>query len=580
MTARQPLPVASAEGLVKRFGAGPAALDQVSIAIRPWQMTGLVGPDGAGKTTLIRILAGLMTADAGTLDILGGAPIDALEDIGYMPQRFGLYEDLSVLENLTLYAELRALPKAEHDATFDRLLTFTDLKRFQSRPAGKLSGGMKQKLGLACALVRTPKLLLLDEPGVGVDPISRRELWSMVSDLTEEGIGVLWSTAYLDEAENCDIVYLLNDGKLLFEGPPEALTDGIEGRVIKVTDFDDNRRHVLTRALDRSDVIDGTLQGRAVRLLVKEGCAPPDRTVLNEGEQTRVSQASARFEDGFIDILGGGPTGTSQLAQNYREIPVSDAPAISANGLTKKFGDFTAAEDMNFTVGRGQIFGLLGPNGAGKSTCFKMLCGLLTPTSGTGAVAGKDIRRAAAHARSSLGYMAQKFSLYGDLSVAQNLAFFAGVYNLGGAAAKAAIGQMTELFNLGDRLNVNAGTLPLGFKQRLALACAVMHQPPVLFLDEPTSGVDPVARREFWTHINGLVEKGVTVLVTTHFMDEAEYCDSVTLIYRARQIASGSPDDLKAEAARITGAGDPTMEDAFIALIERSEQSNAPGLAA
>lgn len=574
------VPVAIAHGLTKSFDKARAALDNVNIEIRAGAMTGLVGPDGAGKTTLIRVLAGLMKPTAGTVQIFGGPPSLALEDIGYMPQRFGLYEDLSVLQNLSLYAELRALPKEEHDATFDRLLEFTDLKRFQSRPAGKLSGGMKQKLGLACALVRTPRLLLLDEPGVGVDPISRRELWSMVSDLTDDGIGVLWSTAYLDEAEKCDYVYLLNDGELLFDGPPDELTDNIQDRVIKVTDFDGNRRHVLTRALDRADIIDGTLQGRSIRLLIKSGSSKPDSDALNEGSKTNVVDARARFEDGFIEILGGGPKGTSQLAQSYREVPECDVPAISAQGLTKTFGDFTAAQDMSFEIGRGQIFGLLGPNGAGKSTTFKMLCGLLTPTSGTGAVAGNDIGHASANARASLGYMAQKFSLYGDLSVAQNLAFFAGVYNLGGAAARNAIAQMTDLFDLGDKLKFNAGTLPLGFKQRLALACAVMHQPPVLFLDEPTSGVDPVTRREFWTHINGLVDKGVTVLVTTHFMDEAEYCDEVTLIYRARQIASGTPDNLKAKAAQITNQIDPTMEDAFIALIEESEKETREDLAA
>jgi len=567
---------ACVSGLVKRFKGAPApALDHVGITIRPGQITGLVGPDGAGKTTLIRILAGLMSPDEGQLEVLGGKPNDRLADIGYMPQRFGLYEDLTVKQNLTLYAEVRGLPRDEHDATFERLLDFTDLKRFQQRLAGKLSGGMKQKLGLACALVKTPKLLLLDEPGVGVDPISRRELWQMVSDLTGEGIGVLWSTAYLDEAEKCDCVYLLNEGKLLFDGPPGELTGRVRDRVIRVTGFAERRRQVLTYMLDRDDVIDGTIQGRAVRLLIRDGCDVPDAAALDAGPETKVEAADPRFEDGFIEILGGGPKGTSQLVETYRDIPETDECAIEAKGLTKRFGDFTAANNMCFQIPRGQIFGLLGPNGAGKSTTFKMLCGLLTPTSGTGAVAGNDLRHARADARASLGYMAQKFSLYGDLSVRQNLNFFAGAYDLDRAAAKRAIEAMIEIFHLGDYLDVNAGTLPLGFKQRMSLACAVLHQPPVLFLDEPTSGVDPVTRREFWTHINGLVEKGVTVLVTTHFMDEAEYCDRVSLIYRAEQIASGTPDDLKAQAAKLAGLDDPTMEDAFIALIEEWDRQHA-----
>jgi ABC-2 type transport system ATP-binding protein len=563
-------PVATADGIVKRFGA-QAALHGVTLTILPGQITGLVGPDGAGKTTMIRLLAGLMKPDAGRITVLGRAPGEALDELGYMPQRFGLYEDLTVRENLDLYAELRALPRREREESYRKLLEFTDLARFEDRLAGKLSGGMKQKLGLACALVRTPRLLLLDEPSVGVDPISRRELWKMVGELTGEGIGVLWSTAYLDEAEKCASVCLLDQGKLLFSGPPGELTGRVAGRVLRVSGFAEPRRHFLTHALDRPDVIDGTIQGRSVRLLLRAGSAAPSAREFDSGEEVDVRRADPRFEDGFIEILGGGPPGTSELARRYRTIPPSDAPAIVAEGLTKRFGTFIAARDIHFEIPRGQIFGLLGPNGAGKSTTFKMLCGLLTPTEGKAAVAGKDLRHAGADARASLGYMAQKFSLYGELSVRQNLDFFAGAYGLDRRSAREAMGEMSEVFELGGMLERNAGELPLGFKQRLALACAVMHQPPVLFLDEPTSGVDPVARREFWTHINGLVEKGVTVLVTTHFMDEAEYCDQVTLIYRAAQIASGTPDELKAQAAGLAGVAAPTMEEAFIALVEASE---------
>ena len=561
--------IARASGVVKRFAKTPkAALDGVSITIAPGQMTGLVGPDGAGKTTLIRILAGLIDPDSGQVEVLGRPATDTDRSrIGYMPQRFGLYEDLTVMENLRLYADLRGLPVEERAASFDRLLAFTDLKRFTDRLAGKLSGGMKQKLGLACAMIRAPTLLLLDEPGVGVDPVSRRELWSMVKDLAGEGIGVLWSTAYLDEAEKCDSVTLLNEGHCLHSGPPAELTDGLRDRVFRIFLASSERRGLLRQALDSDAVADGTIQGSSLRIMLKAGVARATAADLKAPADAEIRPAQPRFEDAFVDLLGGGPPGTSALAQHYRTIPASDRPVIEAKGLTKRFGDFTAADHIQFSVPRGQIFGLLGPNGAGKSTTFKMLCGLLTPTEGTGTVAGFDLRKAKDDARQSLGYMAQKFSLYGDLSVRQNLDFFAGAYGLTGAAAREATDRAISVFHLERYLKENSGTMPLGFKQRLALACAVLHQPPVLFLDEPTSGVDPIVRREFWGHINGLVEKGVTVLVTTHFMDEAEYCDQATLIYRARQIATGTPDELKARVGR----EDATMEDAFIALIQASD---------
>jgi ABC-2 type transport system ATP-binding protein len=562
-------PVARATGITKRFAKdGPPVLDGVEMEIITGKMTGLVGPDGAGKTTLIRILAGLIVPDAGQTEVLGATALTAdRSQIGYMPQRFGLYEDLSVIENLDLFAELRGLPAAERAANLAKLLDFTDLKQFQDRLTGKLSGGMKQKLGLACALVRQPKLLLLDEPSVGVDPVSRRELWEMVRTLTGEGVGVLWSTAYLGEAEKCDTVFLLSEGKLLHDGPPGDLIARVTQRVVRIAVPPAERRQILERAVNRDDVIDGTVQGAAVRLLLKDQSVRLTASDLGMTGAFDSESAEPRFEDAFIDMLGGSNRGTSELARDYREIPANDAPAIEAKGLTKKFGGFTAASNVSFSVPRGEIFGLLGPNGAGKTITFKMLCGLLTPTSGTGSVARFDLRGAKADARQSLGYMAQKFSLYGDLSVQQNLNFFAGIYGMNGAARRDATKRVTEIFNLGRNLAVNSGTLPLGYKQRLALACAVMHEPSVLFLDEPTSGVDPIVRREFWRHINGLVDKGVTVLVTTHFMDEAEYCDRIALIYRSEQIATGTPDELKRQA----GKPDATMEDAFIALIEAAD---------
>ncbi len=571
------MPIVRIDGVTKRFGAGAPALDGISGTIADHAITGVVGPDGAGKTTLIRIMAGLVLIDSGRLEVLGHDPASDAEPIhaaiGYMPQRFGLYEDLSVVENLRLYADLRGLPSGERAERFAQLLAFTDLEAFTARRAGKLSGGMKQKLGLACALVGKPRLLLLDEPSVGVDPISRRELWRMVSGLKDDGVGVVWSTAYLDEAEACDHVLLLNNGKLLFDGPPGELTRRTEGRVFLMTGIAGRRRTVLANLLAEPNVLDGVIQGQALRLVVRDAAVPPTLP-QGSGPDAAIAPIPPRFEDSFIDALGGGPGGYSQLAASMRTIPATREPVIVARGLTKRFGEFTAAADVTFEVPPGEIFGLLGPNGAGKSTTFRMLCGLLKPTAGEGRVAGIDLRHDTAGARSRLGYMAQKFSLYGDLSCAQNLAFFAGVYGLAGARKREQIARMTETFGLGDRLAMAAKELPLGFKQRLALACAVMHEPEALFLDEPTSGVDPITRREFWTHINGLVEKGVAVVVTTHFMDEAEYCDRISLIYHGRSIAIGSPNELKAQVAT-ESRPEPTMEDAFIALIGSESKARA-----
>jgi len=564
--------------ICKSFTPGlPPALDAINAQIPKGEIVGLVGPDGSGKTTLLRLIAGLLLPTHGTISVAG---FDTIQDaqslheiIGYMPQKFGLYEDLTVLQNLQLYADLRAVTGQEKEAAFKKLLAFTNLAPFTNRLAGALSGGMKQKLGLACALIRTPSLLLLDEPSVGVDPISRRELWKMVQELLEEGISVVWSTAYLDEAEKCQTVLLLHEGKLLYNGPSSALTKRVDGRTFRLTNISGSRRELLEKALSQENVIDGVIQGSDVRIVLKEKAPQFDIHALEVGDQIQVVPTAARFEDAFIDILGGGPGGGSQLAQNTPQVVAQVNAVVVAHGLTKRFGSFTAASDISFRIHQGEIFGLLGPNGAGKSTTFKMMCGLLKPTSGDAVVNGFNLQKAPCNARASIGYMAQKFSLYGNLSVWQNLEFFSGVYNLTGQAKHDAIDEMIEIFALQEFLNVSAETLPLGFKQRLALSCAVMHHPQVLFLDEPTSGVDPITRREFWNHINGLVRKGVTVMVTTHFMDEAEYCDRIGLVYQSKLISVGTPDALKEQAISKENPA-PTLEDAFIHVIEHYDGNN------
>jgi len=567
-------PLVEVDRVGKSFGVGaPPALTGLSTTIHSGVVTGIIGPDGSGKTTLLRLMAGLLLPDQGTISICGqdthGSVTAIRNEIAYMPQRFGLYEDLSVLENLRLYADLRNLPITKRNTRFDELLQFTGLEAFTNRLAGKLSGGMKQKLGLACALVTTPKVLLLDEPSVGVDPISRKELWHLVFNLAEQGIGVVWSTAYLDEAERCATVLLMNDGELLYQGPPSNLTATIQGQTFAVQNITTDRRAVLFNLAVRDHVLDSNIRGHDVHFLtVPENDTAVRVQELDAGNGAAIVSTLPRFEDAFIALLGGASTGRSQFS-DMAERPVNgDTAVVDATALTRRFGDFTAADSVSFQVRRGQIFGLIGPNGAGKSTTFKMLCGLLKPTSGTARVAGFDLRKASSMVRARIGYMAQGYALYGDLTCQQNLNFFAGIYGLAGKKATNAVARMTEIFGLKRFLHTRSEELSLGYKRRLALACAVMHEPDILFLDEPTSGVDPKTRREFWGHINAMVSRGVTIIVTTHFLDEAEYCDKIALINNGKIIAEGEPDTLRAEA-RTPDMPNPSLEDAFVVIVER-----------
>ena len=557
-------------------GASPhVALDGLSATIRPGMITGLVGPDGAGKTTLLRLIAGLLRPTVGRITVLGhDMASDAASThaaIGYMPQRFGLYEELSVVENLDLFADLHAMTSALRTERVLRLLRFTGLGPFKERLAGQLSGGMKQKLGLACALLSRPRLLLLDEPSVGVDPSSRRELWAIVSAMLEEGgadgMAVVWATAYLDEAARCGEVLLLHEGRLLAQGPPSAFVASLAGRVFRLSVPTGERRAVARRAAANPAVLDVVVTGDALRVVLREGRAVP--TAQELGGET-LDPVPPRFEDGFIARLAPPPRLSSPSPRGRGAGgggAASQQNAITVSDLVRRFGTFTAVDHVSFTVRRGEIFGLLGPNGAGKSTIFRMLCGLLRPSSGEAHVAGADLLRAPAEARARIGYMAQRFSLYAELSVLENLRFFARVYGLGRAAQASAIDAALSSFDLRGTAASVAGELPLGMKQRLALAAALLHAPGILFLDEPTSGVDPLTRREFWARIGRLADAGVTILVTSHFMDEAEYCDRLGIVNQGRLAAVGTPADLRARV-RTDALPDPTLEDAFIALVQ------------
>lgn len=556
------------------------ALDGVSIRVRKGMVTGLIGPDGAGKTTLMRIVAGLLVPDAGSVTVLGR---DAVQDsltvqssIGYMPQRFGLYEDLSVQENLDLYADLQGVPPDQRPERFKELLHMTGLGPFTSRLSGRLSGGMKHKLGLACTLVRSPRLLLLDEPTVGVDPVSRRELWSIVYRLVrEEEMSVLLSTAYLDEAEHCGEVAILHEGKVLGIGPPEKFSAPMTGRTYSLTVPGRQPRSLEEKLSQAEDVIDAVVQGETVRLVMKGGAEPDAGALLPDEADASLRDVRPRFEDGFMALLRKRRQKTavtlrSGLTGGKKQGSAGET-VIEVNELQRRFGDFYAVKGVTFSVSRGEVFGLIGANGAGKSTTFRMLCGLLPVTAGKVSVAGVNLRKAAAAARARIGYMSQKFSLYGNLSVRENLSFFSSVYNLSGMKRRERMSWALEQFELGEMADFVSLNLPLGHKQRLAMACALMHEPEILFLDEPTSGVDPLARREFWHRINALAEKGVTVMVTTHFMDEAEYCDRLAVMAAGEILAIGGPSEIR-DRARSASLPEPTMEDAFVSLIQESLQ--------
>jgi ABC-2 type transport system ATP-binding protein len=564
-----------AASLRKEFpGQGAPALAGVSLAVPAAALTALVGPDGAGKTTLLRLAAGLLRPTAGTLHVLGidvaGAPQRVQDRIGYMPQRFGLYEDLSVQENLDLYADLHGVPRDARRQRFARLLEMTDLGRFTARPAGKLSGGMKQKLGLACTLVRSPDLLLLDEPTVGVDPLSRRELWRIVQELVDgEGLTVLVSTSYLDEAERCALVHVLHEGRLLVSGTPAAIRARADGLAFRATPAHGTARALQATLLDAADrVADAVPEGGHVRF-VRQPAAPATAVdPLLDG--AAVEPVPPRLEDGFMLVLraeqAAAPPSSATVAPAAPAARDSGdgAPVIEVRDLVRRFGDFTAVASTSFAVRRGEIFGLLGPNGAGKTTTFRMLCGLLPATSGHLRVAGVDLRHARARARRSIGYVAQKFALYGNLTVAENLAFFGGAYGLSGARLRARTDDMLDQFGLRGHVGTPGGRLPGGIRQRLAMAAALLHEPEILFLDEPTSGADPLARRGFWRRITALAQAGVTIVVTTHFMEEAEYCDRIVIQDAGRVLALGTPRGVREQAGQAA-----TMEDAFIAIVER-----------
>ena len=575
--------IVEAAVLTKEFApkgaAKTTALSAMNLSLEKGCLSAIVGPDGAGKTTLMRLIAGLLLPTSGSLRVFGmetaGNEQTIQDRLSYMPQKFGLYEDLSIEENMELYADLHGVPSDIRPDRFSRLLDMTGLAKFTGRLAGKLSGGMKQKLGLACTLVRTPDLLLLDEPTVGVDPLSRRELWEILKRLAkEEQLSIFVSTAYMDEAELCQEVFVVNHGRLLASGTPEELRRLAEGRCRSMTPPPDVPMRVLQGRLldDRQNIVDAVPEAGNVHFIRQEGTE--DET-LSESLGLPMETAEARLEDGFMILLRGdeaknaaGVAEALDLAplSLERDYALPNEIDIEVQELVRKFGDFTAVDKTSFQVRRGEVFGLLGPNGAGKTTTFRMLCGLLPMTSGFLSVAGVNLRDARNEARANIGYVSQKFSLYGNLSVRQNLSFFGGAYGLSRERIEARITEVLREFHLERFADTTAEDLPGGYKQRLSMAAALLHKPKILFLDEPTSGIDPLARRDFWRQITDLSARGTTIIVTTHFMEEAEYCDRIMIQDQGKLLAIGTPEEIR----RQSGDANATMNEVFIRIVEKA----------
>ncbi|CAG36273.1 ATP-binding cassette domain-containing protein [Desulfotalea psychrophila] len=562
-------PILEISDLVVRFGS-KTALDGISFSAEPGQIIGFIGPDGAGKTTLLRTMASLILPDSGQARMLGHnicTDLDALRcQIGYMPQQCGLYEDLTVQENLDLYSDLHGVPSHRRKAIQEKILTSTALAPFVQRFTGKLSGGMKQKLGVACCLLASPKVLILDEPTVGVDPVSRRDLWQIIlATVREEGTTVFLASTYLDEVMRCDQAIILNQGKILFNDSPDKITERVKGRVFLLP--------ATAGKLARDSMIELSRDKEISHVGIDCGSL---RVITGRPDTFCPAYPQAKacpplFADAFMDIWAENVSPPQLIQMGEDSGGKREEVVVRVEGLQKKFGEFTAVEDTTFEVKRGEIFGLLGGNGAGKTTIFRMLCGLLRASSGSITIAGHDLLKSPGKTRARLGYMAQKFSLYTQLSVIQNLRFFGRAYNLGGKKLTAKIERALIEFNLDQHRDDAAGLLPAGHRQRLAMASASLHNPDILFLDEPTSGTDPLARREFWLRISSFAQKGMTVIVTTHYMEEAEFCDKILIMAKGKILAMGTPKEIRKHALSAENPN-PSIEDAFIQLVEEGDQ--------
>jgi ABC-2 type transport system ATP-binding protein len=572
--------------LWKRYGR-VEAVRGLSLDIRPGEIFGLIGPDGAGKTSTFQMLSGVMEPTSGSISVLGHSAQAGRAYVGYLTQAFSLYQDLTVHENLRYIGAMRNLTDAQIDARGLHYLSLFGMERFLSRQAGRLSGGMKQKLALACALVAAPQVLLLDEPTTGVDPVSRREFWDSLADLSAGGMTIVVATPYLDEAERCTRVALMYDGMIHELGTPAELRSALGLKRLEVSTPDLRATERALREAGRPDmspssgvtnveaplgspesapgpaanIVDVQRFGDRLDVMVKDPRAG-EQQVRQILQAARISLTSLRIapptlENVFVATLRAQHPEEAQSSTQGVEIgarkhaaqPLNGdaAPiAIGARDLVKSFGDFHAVKNIDLGIRYGEIYGLLGANGAGKTTTIKMLCGLLAPTSGEITLAGEAGAARSPAVRQRVGYMSQKFSLYDDLSIDENLEFFGGIYGVPPAMRPRKKQWILEFAGLIGRGKMLTGELPGGWKQRVAFGAAIMHEPSVLFLDEPTSGVDPIARRAFWEVINELADQGVAVLITTHYLEEAEQCNRLGMMVAGELVTEGTPRSVKA----------------------------------
>lgn len=561
-----------ADGLGRQF-RGRWAVRDVDLTVRRGEIVGLVGPDGAGKTTLLQLIAAILDPSIGRCTVLGfdtaRESAEITSRIGYMAQGFTLYDRLTVAENLAFAAKARNVSAAQLAARHQQLLAMAGLAPFLHRREGALSGGMRKKLALCANLVHEPPLLLLDEPGLGVDPLSRRELWRMLEAYRRQGATIVFSTSYMDEAELCDRVAFLDAGGIVALGTPAELRARGNGAAFRVAT--DDPAAVEGALSGEPDVLGVQWQARDVRFVIRPGKEPTSSLRAGVERFGRLEPASPTIEDVFVILTaerkesGAGDVESASSARTRGPMEGTQAQ-ISSQGLTRRFGSFVAVDDVSLEVDSGEIFGLLGANGAGKTTLIRILCGLLPPSRGAARVAGVDAVADPRRLRQRIGYMSQRFSLYPDLSVGENLSFFASAYGLDRKAAREAIGWARAVTGLTQFEHHTVARLSGAVRQRLGLACAILHRPAVVFLDEPTSGVDPLSRFRFWRLVNALGAAGTTVLVTTHYLEEAAYCHRLGLMHEGRLIAAGELASLRAE---LPVDVPQTVEAVFIAYIER-----------